>query len=404
MTVIPITTVTSVVPPGGHYTTGSSSSYYVFTTAPTASSSAINGSDSGAGGGDACLCHTCALTPTVVPGAPCGSSSGDGGGVGPGGPGGPGSGICTPRPGTGTTTFFTTHTITHCGMPAVCPAPGYVIGGNATQSGATVVTTTDKSGHTVTYTQIPTGPSGGGNRGGPGSVPGGGLGTGTGTGGVTVTTTNTALPTCPYSNNVQFTSPMGMIYDILCNDYFTDATLDTQTQGSLGSCIAACDMFNTISFMIASPCRGVSWYSGRTSDNCELKEGTSGVYREGIHSARLRTPYGGPSGGNGTGGGGSGPGGGGLTTVIGSMTAPPIVTTYVTGGSTIVSTYITGGSTVVSTYVTGGSTVVQTVTGGGGGGGNGPGGGGGSGGTGPGGGGGGGGGGTGPGSGAGKPL
>lgn len=384
VTVIPISTVTSFVGGGGSITSG------------RAGSSTAGGG--GPGGGNACLCHTCALTPTVVPG-PCNSTSGPTGGSG----GSAGTGTCKPRPGVGTTTLFLTHTITNCNkLPGVCPSSGYVIGGGGTktQSGATVVTTTDKDGHTVTYTQIPTGPGGGGNG-----------GTGTGTKG-SVTTTTTAQPTCPYSNNVQFTSSMGMLYDILCNTYFTDETLDIQTQNSLGGCIAACDMYNTLSFMVASPCMGVSWYSMQNQDNCELKTGSHAVYQQGVNSARLRTPYTGPGGGNGTGPGGSGGSGGGGVTITGSMTSPPIVTTFVTGGSTVVTSIVTGGSTIVSTYVTGGSTVVQTVSGGGGGsgpgsGGNGPGGSGGngpggSGGNGPGGTGGGSGPGTGPGTGAGK--
>ena len=250
--------------------------------------------------GDTCgpsLCYTCALTPTVVSGCPGSTNTGGGGANQPG--------MCTPRPGTGTTTLFTTHTITSCGMAGVCPADGYIIGGNATQSGATVVTTTDNKGHSVTYTQIPTGGGGGGGNGGPGSG-------GTGTGGTpTATTTNTAQPTCPYSNNVIFTSPMGMQYEIECNTVFTDETLDTQTQTSLGSCIAACDMYNVMSFMVASPCMGVSYYSMQEADNCMLKAGDTGIYQTGVHSGRLVSPYGGPSGGNGTGPGGSGGNGGG---------------------------------------------------------------------------------------------
>ena len=312
------------------------------------------------------------------------------------------TGTCKPRHGTGTVTFFSTHTVTNCNkLPGVCPSSGYVIGGGGTktQSDATVVTTTDKNGHSVTYTQIPTKTTGGGS---------GGAGSGT------ATTTNTAQPTCPHSNGMHFTSGMGMIYDILCNEYFTDETLDVQTQNSLGGCIAACDMYNTMSFMVASPCLGVSWYSMQETDNCELKAGSHAVYQQGVNSARLKTPYGGPGGGNGTGPGvGSGPGSGGVT-ITGSMTAPPVVTTFITGGSTVVtsiikggstivasgSTIVTGGSTIVSTYVTGGTTVVQTIGPGRGpgGGGNGPGG---YGGTGSGGSGGGGGSGTGPGNGPG---
>ena len=384
ITVQPTTTIISIVPPGGYYTSGPSGSYYVYTSAPTGSMSAINGSGSGSGSGPACLCYTCALTPTLVTGSTCGQ--GGLGGAAPGPPTGSGSGgsKCTPRPGIGVTTFFSTQTITSCGMPAVCPASGYVIGGNATQSGATVVTTTDMSGHTVTYTQIPTSPGGGGNDENGGNGGGGSGGNGGGGYGGTPTTTatgNAVLPTCPYSNNVEFTSPMGMQYNIFCNELFTDIVLDTQTQSSLAGCISACDMYNTMSFMVASPCMGVSWYSMQSTDNCLLKTGYTGVYQRGVDSARLMSPYTGPGGGgNGTGPGGNGGGG---DSGIGSMTAPPIVITYVTGGSTIVtsyvtggstivtggSTYVTGASTVVSTYVGGGSTVVQTVSGGGGGGG-----------------------------------
>jgi hypothetical protein len=202
---------------------------------------------------------------------------------------------------------------------------------------------------------------------------------------------NTALPTCPASNNARFTSPMGMVYQIMCNMLFTEETLTTQSQHSLGDCIASCDMYNTLSFMIASPCLGVSWDSEAKTNNCFLKSGSSGIYKRGVDSAKLLTPYSGPGGGNGTGGSGTGGNGGStitspphLTTIVSGGST--MVTTYVSGGktkvttivqggSTTVSTYITGGSTVVSTYVTGGSTIVQTVTGGGNGGGSGNGGG-----------------------------
>jgi hypothetical protein len=257
--------------------------------------------------------------------------------------------MCTrgPNSGIGTTILFTTHTITSC-LPAICPASGYVIGGNPSQSGATIVTTTDKNGHTVTYTQIPTGPGGGSN---------GGTGTGSPTG------MPSGRPTCPANNNAQFSSPMGMVYQIMCDMLFTDETIETQTQDSLASCISSCDMYNLMSFMVASPCRGVSWSSDKNRDNCMLKSGSAGVYRRGVDSARLLSPNSG-GGNNGTGTVGPGTGGGG-TLVTGSMTAPPVLTTVVSGGSTIISTYISGGSTVVSTVISGGSTVLTTVVTGG---------------------------------------
>ena len=189
-------------------------------------------------------------------------------------------------------------------MNRVCPDPGYVIGGNTSQSGATIVTTTDKSGHTVTYTQIPTGGSGGGGGGSP-------------------TTSSTALPTCPFSNNVIFTSPMGMQYQVYCNEAFTDESLEIQTQSSLGSCIAACDMYNVRAFMIASPCMGVTYSREVETENCELKTGYTRIYQRNVDSARLLSPYGGGSGNN-----TAGPGGGG----IGSMTAPPVITSFIPGG------------------------------------------------------------------------
>ncbi|KAK3639348.1 hypothetical protein LTR56_012516 [Elasticomyces elasticus] len=59
---------------------------------------------------------------------------------------------CKPTPGTGTTTVFTTHTITSCGVPMTCPNSGYgVIGGTAATSSA---------GSAVTYTVVPMGGSG----------------------------------------------------------------------------------------------------------------------------------------------------------------------------------------------------------------------------------------------------
>ncbi|TKA83791.1 hypothetical protein B0A55_00056 [Friedmanniomyces simplex] len=393
VTVTPTTNIMTTLPSGGSYTSGPSGSHYVYTTGPSSSGP----------GGSACLCYTCALTPTVVTDGSCATQGGAGGTGMISGSGLTYASTCKPTPGTGTTTVFTTQTITSCGMPMTCPASGYgVIGGSATQSGAIIVTTTNGAGQTITYTQIPTGAGSGGTGGN-----GGGSGNGGGPGatqvitvsGTTITTTaSTALPTCPYNQGELYTDSMGMNYYIECNTLFTDTTLDTQTQSSLAACVASCDLHNTLTFYMASQCLGVSWYSMQSTGNCLLKSGGTGIFQEGVHSARLTTPYGGPGSGNGTGGSCIGGGGGGGGTVIGTMTAPPSLTTYVTGGQT--TTIVRGGSTVVSqvggttttivsgtstlisvvggtpttivsggttiTSVSGGSTIVATVTGGGG--------------------------------------
>ena len=68
---------------------------------------------------------------------------------------------CKLSSGTGTTTVFTTHTVTSCGLPLTCPNSGYnIIGGGQTQSGQQVITTTASNGQTITNTQIPTGTPG----------------------------------------------------------------------------------------------------------------------------------------------------------------------------------------------------------------------------------------------------
>ncbi|KAK3111566.1 hypothetical protein LTR53_013052, partial [Teratosphaeriaceae sp. CCFEE 6253] len=388
VTVTPTTTITSSLPTGGTFTSGPSGSHYVYTTGPSGSSTPTDG---------ACLCYTCALTPTVIAGGcsgagPTSSST---------------TGICRPTPGTGTTTVFATHTVTSCGLPVTCPASGYgIIGGSATQSGQVVVTTTNAGGQKITFTQIPTGtgpggsgPGGSGGAGNGGSGNGGTGNGGTGNGGTgnggtgnggsggatqtiivsgtTVTATgSTALPTCPFAQHELYTDIMGMNYYVECDTLITDRTLDTQTQGSLAACAASCDLYNTYNFYVPSLCLGVSFLSAQTTDNCLLKNGGTGVFKSGVHSMRLVTPNG--PGGYGNGTGGSGPGTGPGTTVIGTMTVPPALTTYVTGGQT--TTLISGGSTITS--VIGGSTVVSTFYTGGGGGG--PGGYGGSGGGGPG--------------------
>lgn len=278
MTITPSHGITVTVPAGGYYTSGTSGSYYVYTTAPTQGMSAGNGQCDGS----VFLCYTCALTPTVVTGCPGGSGNGANGNSGNTATTSRAStldnsatvanSLCTPLPGIGTTTLFTTDTITSCGTPAICPVSGYFSGGNSTQSEGIVATTTHK--HMATST---------------------------------ATTANLALPTCPYSNGFLFSSPMGMLYTILCDEAFADETLQFQNQTDLASCISACDMVNVISFMTASPCLGVTFYPEKKSKNCLIKTGSTTVHQRGADSARLLTPYEGPSGGNGT-EGGSGPG------------------------------------------------------------------------------------------------
>lgn len=301
------TTVVSTIRPGGKYTSVSSGSYYVYTTIPTASGA----SNSTAVGSGASLCFTCALTPTVVPSGYSDS------GYGAIGATLTRAGTCTPRPGTGTTTFFTTHTVTGCPAISVCPASGYLFGG-VTGAGATVVTTTDKNHNPITYTQIPTKTS-------PSSSAASAI-------------DSTSLPTCPGSAGKIFSSQMGMQYKIDCGVYFTDETLSdgTSTQESLTGCIIACDAYNVLSFMIASPCLGVSYLTTQQKNNCLLKTGVASEPRAGVDSAQLLSPYQGPTGGNGTAGSGSGsgPGGGGsIGTVIGgSMTAKATTTAGSIGG------------------------------------------------------------------------
>ena len=148
-------------------------------------------------------------------------------------------------------------------------------------------------------------------------------------------TTTTILPTCPYANDVTYTSTLGMLYSVFCYTNINDPTIDTQTQNSLTSCINACDMYNIKSFMTASPCMGVSWNTIQSTDNCLLKaSGNSSIQSADFVSARLISPYTGPGPtSNGTG--------------LGTGPSQTVVTSVV-GGSTYYSTYrtIDGISTV----------------------------------------------------------
>ncbi|KAK0911670.1 hypothetical protein LTR02_003301 [Friedmanniomyces endolithicus] len=282
VTVTPTTTIMSYLPSGGTYTSGPSGSHYVYTTGPSSSGP----------GASACLCYTCALTPVVMTDGSCSTENAGGMGITSGG-GNAYASTCMPTPGTGTTTVFTTQTITSCGVPMTCPASGYgIIGGTATQSGAIVVTTTNAGGQTITYTQIPLGTGSGGSV----------------SGTTTTATASTAAPTCPFNQGELYTDSMGMNYFVECNTLYTARTLNTQTQSSLVACVASCDLYNL--YQMASECLAISWYSQQSTGNCLLKSGDTSIYQYGVHSARLTTPHVGPWGGNGTGGYGGGGGGG----------------------------------------------------------------------------------------------
>lgn len=167
-------------------------------------------------------------------------------------------------------------------------------------------------------------------------------------------TGSTSQPTCPYAAGELYIDAMGQGYYIQCNTFFTNDTIgEPRTATSIAACVSACDMYNVMSFQSGSQCLGVSWLSNQTTNNCLLKRSTHGVYVGGIDSAFLTTPYSPPQ--NGT-SGGNGGGGGFGTTIIGTMTPAPIVTTYVSGGSTIVAT-VTAGSRSGGSGGSGGSGV-----------------------------------------------
>jgi hypothetical protein len=140
--------------------------------------------------------------------------------------------------------------------------------------------------------------------------------------GPTITASGTADLSCPVNNGETYTGNMGMQYILLCDTGFSDATLETQTQDRITSCISACDMYNTLKFYMGSQCLGINYYPAKAQDNCLLKAGSTSVRQSGAISGRLLTPQG--SGGNGT-GPGTGPGDYG-STIVGSMSASPVFT------------------------------------------------------------------------------
>jgi hypothetical protein len=146
---------------------------------------------------------------------------------------------------------------------------------------------------------------------------------------------------------------MGMQYLLLCDTGFSEATLETQTQDRLGSCISACDMYNTLKFYLGSQCLGVNYYPKQTEDNCLLKAGSTSVRQIGTISGRLVTPQGGD--GNGT-GPGTGPGDYG-STIIASMSASPVFTTGPAQTETVTTTTTSLSTSLVPTTIFSVSTV-----------------------------------------------
>ncbi|CAD0113170.1 unnamed protein product, partial [Aureobasidium uvarum] len=294
-------------------------------------------------------------------------------------------GACsTPASGSvGTTTVFTTETVTACPTPGMCPQEGFGWGGTLFGSNFS------------SFSMAPQTISGG-----MGSIGNGGSG-GSPTSTVIVTGSApsngaSAVPVCPGSNGNIFTDSLGQVYEIGCGRLITDETISTSNVSSLTSCIDACDMYNIQNFNSPSGCLGVSFYRGLAAGNCELKTGSTNVTSPDADSARLLSravdpgnstagnggtggngDYGSGSvvgtftvsapggvttvlggGGSGTGNGGSGDGGSGNGN--GAGTGPgtgPGSTVYAV--STAVSTIVSNGQTILSTY--GVSTAVSVV-------------------------------------------
>ena len=177
-----------------------------------------------------------------------------------------------------------------------------------------------------------------------------------------MTVPGTADPSCPVNNGETHLGNMGMEYLLLCDTRFSEATLETQTQDRIGSCISACDMYNTLKFYLGSQCLGINYYPEKTQDNCLLKAGSSGVREFGTIAGRLVAPQGGGEMGAGP---GTGPGEYG-STVVGSMSASPVFTTgparTETETTTTVSiSYLPSTVLSVSTVYSGGSSIIEVT-------------------------------------------
>ena len=345
----PITTLFQNLPAGGSLTSvangSSTDSYYVYA---TYASSLDLGS-----GGAISLCYDCCLWPCVASGMPAkptgepnrlaelgavnrlGLAAGRAG-IGAGRAVTTWPAICpTVWPGTGTTTVYTTHTLTRCDEQPVCPNPGWGIIGQPNSTtveypGASTVYTTNANG-TTSFVVIPTttttsagisippsmtaGPTSGVATSGASSTPGGSSSvpgaassilpssiiTPAASSPASLTSPPTTLPTCPYSDGATFTNYYGSQFLIRCGVIFTDTLLDTQTQTQLSDCITACDKHNRDNIGGAR-CAGASWVSGRETDNCLLFDGATPSPQPGTWSAELiadvPTP---PDGGDGSG-------------------------------------------------------------------------------------------------------
>ncbi|CAD0092799.1 unnamed protein product [Aureobasidium vineae] len=226
----------------------------------------------------------------------------------------------------GTTTVFTTATVTACPTPGMCPQEGFGWGGTLfgsnfssfgmapqTISGGIGSVVNGGSGGSPTSTVIVTG-----------SAPSNGA---------------AAVPVCPGSNGNVFTDSLGQVYEIGCGRLITDETISTSNVSSLTSCIDACDMYNIQNFNYPSGCLGVSFYPALAAGNCELKTGSTNVTSPDADSARLLSRAVDP-GNSTTGNGGqtvvstaSGGGGGGqvITITAGGgnyITVTQVVTSY----------------------------------------------------------------------------
>ncbi|KAI6911181.1 hypothetical protein D0869_16031 [Hortaea werneckii] len=333
VTVQPVTTLLASFPAGGSLTAvangSSTNSYYVYS---TYASSLDMGS-----GGAVSLCFDCCLWPCITSGMqpqPTGMPNRlaefVAGTVNRAGFGA-GRAVTVPATcptvvsGTGTTTIYTTHTLTRCEEQPVCPNPGWGIIGqpNSTEPyhpGASTVYTTNANG-TTSFVQIPTTrtaisvtasmtsgvmssvPPAQSSAPGPSSVQSSrgssvvaSIGTSTTassdlssqapTASSSPTSPSPALPTCPYSDGEIFTDYYGSQFSIQCDTLFTDPILDTQTQVQLSDCILACDKYNRDNIG-GTQCRGASWISGQSEDNCLIFEGTTPTPRPGTWSATL---------------------------------------------------------------------------------------------------------------------
>ncbi|GAB7341506.1 hypothetical protein MBLNU457_7727t1 [Dothideomycetes sp. NU457] len=415
MSTMPTTTISV---PASQTVTASTTVTHVLTTTgdPNQAMTSIN---SGAG----YLCFTCMLTPTFISGdSPMTntmplldsmtSSS---------------QPTCYSAGEVGTTTIFSTFTVTACPTPLTCPARGFALQtgrGGALSGSQVLLTTTNGLGQTVTVTQVPLGTgtsgsgtgsgsygsgsgagsgtiggsygtgSGSGTDSGYGSGTGSGTGSGSGTGGTYPgsgsyggtyglggtpnsagglsgssgypAAGNATLPVCPGSDGQTFADPNGQLYNIDCGDYIDGTTLSTQNTTSLAACISACDAYNTMTFAAATQCQAVSYFPSLAAANCELKNSVQRMSQVGCDSAILLTTQSG-SVNNTDGLGGNAT----VTGAYGTMTVGGIPSETALGGypgggeGTAVSVSVVYGT---STQIANGSTVyatypVSTVTG-----------------------------------------